>query len=404
MRSVVQWISPFSGGTVYHYDIDHVHVFVTLLCPSLWNFQLPLPKLFLEFEQSASCFDFFVSHPSLIWEKEPLRKPLIMTESAYLKDELGPILARGLAAVSIARPADPVEYLGLWLLHQLQQKERKAQEVEIARKLETEREQWAKARALREKAATAVIQREWKAHVHAAQDAQRKEAQLRSKFAEIEETLEERVPEEHLPEGDRTEKERVAETDRLAAQTQFNRARLFVQQLDKSHVADFKALSPSNQSAVTVLKCCFYAQGCRPRQVDSWEKIRGLIKPYPFSMWLGQFNPCGSPLEKKRKMVRIRRLLTTVVEDDVKKTSAALHAVYSWLNAAANFRETRDEHIKVKKAAGKEVDEEYEEEEEQEDEEKDPQEETVKAAELEAQRAAEAEAAGGAEGEAAEEE
>ena len=322
-----------------------------------------------------------------------------MTESAYLKDDLGPVLAKGLAAVTISRPADPVEFLGLWLLHYLQQKERKAAELEAARQLEAERENWSKGRAAREKAATAIIQREWKAHLHAAQDAQRKEAQLRTVFAQIEEVAEEKYPDEGIPEGDRTEQEKVADTERQGAQVQFQRSRLFVLELDKSHVADFKLLNP-NKSSLTTLKCCFYAMGSRPKQVDTWEKIRGLIKPYPFTSWLGQFDPCGTPLEKKRKMNRVRRLLSTVAEEEVKKQSTALHAVYMWLNAAALYREARDESIKVKKAAGKEVEEEYEEEDEAEDEERDEEEETIKAAELEAQRLAEAEAAGDAEVEA----
>ena len=141
-----------------------------------------------------------------------------MTESAYLKDELGPILAKGLAAVSVARPSDPVEYLGLWLLHHLQQKERKAQEAEAARQLEAEREAWAKGRAAREKVATAIIQREWKAHVHAAQHADLKKAALRKRFQELEDNMEEAVPEEGLAEGvERNDQETAAETTKLTA-------------------------------------------------------------------------------------------------------------------------------------------------------------------------------------------
>ena len=33
-------------------------------------------------------------------------------DTAFLKDEVGPLLAKGMAETTIACPADPVEYLG----------------------------------------------------------------------------------------------------------------------------------------------------------------------------------------------------------------------------------------------------------------------------------------------------
>lgn len=328
-----------------------------------------------------------------------------MTESAYLKDELGAVLAKGLAATAIARPQDPVEYLGLWLHHHLQKKELNNKAVAQQRQLEAEREEWAKERAVREKIATGVIQREWRAHVSTMNEAARKEEDLKRAFAEIEETAD--VPEEPLTEGEKTEAERAAEQERVTAQAAFGKARLYVQKLDKTACADLKRLPTSNKSAMTVLKCVFYLMGLRPRQLDSGDKIKSLVKPHPFSLFLQKFDPCGTPLEKKRKLARVRRLLTTVSEDAVKEASAALYAVYNWTFAVAAFREARDEHIKVKRAAGKEAEEELDEEEEAEDEEKDEDEEVVKAAEAEARRQAEleaAEAAAEAEGEAAAEE
>ena len=321
-----------------------------------------------------------------------------MTETAYLKDQLGGVLAKGLAAVAIARPQDPVEYLALWLLHYIQSKERRAKSTDVTRQLENEREEWAKGRAMREKAATAIIQREWRAHIRAQQESQQKEAELRQVFARIEETADEKAPaEDAAKEGGaaagENEAERAAEAERTAAQAQFHRAKLFVAELDKSYVADFKRLQPANTSGVTVLKCCFYLMGLRPHQVDSWEKLRNLIKPYPFTQWLNSFQPCGTPLEKKRKMVRVRRLLTTVQDEAVKNAGAALYAVYQWVSAAVAFRDARDAFVKLRRTAGKEGEEELDEEEEAEDEEKDPEEEVIKAAELEAKKKAEQEAA-----------
>lgn len=320
-----------------------------------------------------------------------------MSESAYLKEDLGPVLAKGLAAVAIVRPSNPADYLALWLLHHLQQRERKVQEVQHLKEMEAEREIWAKGRAQREKIATTVIQREWRAHTNNVEEQRQKEAALRDAFSRVEEVLEEKYPEEVIAEsGDKTEAEKEAEQARLTAQVQFHRAKLFVTVLDKSHIADLKKIPASNAPVMQVLKCCFYAQGLRPRQLDKPEKIRALIKPYPFTQFLLNFDPVGTPLQKKRMISRLRRLLSKIDEESLKSESAAIHAIFSWLKAAVTFRCSRDDHIKVKKAAGKEADEDYEEEEENEEEEKDADEEVVKAEEaeiarrLEAERAAEA--------------
>ncbi len=304
------------------------------------------------------------------------------------------MLAKGLAAVAIAKPSNPTEYLALWLKHYLQQRARKAAEVEQLKRLEAEREEWAKGRSQREKVASTVIQREWNAHVSAVEEARQKEAALRDIFAKVEESLDERFPEENAADApEKSEQEKELEQQRLSSQNQFFRAKAFAEQLDKSYVSDIKRIPTSDTDVYVVLKCCLYAMGNRPRQIDTAEKIRGLIKPYPFTKFIESFAPITSPLPKKRLISRIRRLLTRVSDEKVKKSSASVFAIYNWLNAAVNCRVARDEHIKFRKTAGKEVDEEYDEEEEAEDEEKDALEEIVRAEEIEAQRLLEAQRA-----------
>ncbi|KAL0488486.1 hypothetical protein AKO1_015634 [Acrasis kona] len=46
-----------------------------------------------------------------------------MSETAYLKKAIGDQLAKGVAHVCEVLPADPVEYLALWLLHEIQLEE-----------------------------------------------------------------------------------------------------------------------------------------------------------------------------------------------------------------------------------------------------------------------------------------
>ncbi|KAK7198602.1 Dpy-30 motif containing protein [Novymonas esmeraldas] len=80
-------------------------------------------------------------------------------DSAYLKNHVGVLLAKGIAETVTAQPSNPQEYLALFLLHQLQEEERRTDAATRKRKANEMRESWEQQRALREKAAVDVIQR-----------------------------------------------------------------------------------------------------------------------------------------------------------------------------------------------------------------------------------------------------
>ncbi|KAG5485805.1 hypothetical protein LSCM1_07218 [Leishmania martiniquensis] len=80
-------------------------------------------------------------------------------DSTYLKNHVGMLLAKGIAETVTAQPSNPQEYLALFLLHQLQEEERKAGAARRKQKVNELRQEWCQKRALREKAAVDVIQR-----------------------------------------------------------------------------------------------------------------------------------------------------------------------------------------------------------------------------------------------------
>lgn len=51
-----------------------------------------------------------------------------MAEARYLKRSLGDCLTEGLVEVATKRPADPIEYLALWLLNYKKNAKRRAKE------------------------------------------------------------------------------------------------------------------------------------------------------------------------------------------------------------------------------------------------------------------------------------
>lgn len=67
-------------------------------------------------------------------------------EVEYLKKNLGPVLTAALAEICIRRPADPIEYLGHWLLRWRYNEELKRRDVQNA--LDNVRQkQWENAQA-----------------------------------------------------------------------------------------------------------------------------------------------------------------------------------------------------------------------------------------------------------------
>jgi len=310
-----------------------------------------------------------------------------MTEAAFLKEELGPVLAIGIAEVVANKPRDPVEFLGRWLLHYLEEKDRVKENQKRAQAREKEMELWTQARIEREKYSSNVIQREWKSHVSKAAEAKRKEADLAEYFRTISEKADSQyvVEEVQLPEGsnEKPEAEKETELARLRGEVAFKRAQVFLEGLTKENIADMKATGAASPVVVQIIRCVFYLMGRNsPRQLDTWEKIRTLLKPFPFLEWMKGYNPV-SPLDKKRKIARVRRLLKAYTDEQVKSAGGGIvvFIVYQWLQGAITFRETRDADIKLRKAAGKDAEEEYEEEEVPEDEEKDAEEEKVRAEE-----------------------
>ncbi|RNF05753.1 hypothetical protein TraAM80_04377 [Trypanosoma rangeli] len=121
-----------------------------------------------------------------------------MTESAYLKSSVGPVLANAVAETVLAQPSNPQEYLALYLLHVLQEEERRDAAAALKTKAEVQRQMWASERALREKRAADTIQRFYRQCKRAIQLRRESEEALWTTYQEAEEEAEQLLDEEEV--------------------------------------------------------------------------------------------------------------------------------------------------------------------------------------------------------------
>jgi len=289
-----------------------------------------------------------------------------------------------MAETTIACPADPVEYLALWLLHQLQLKE-------LATK---EREDWAKVRQKKQGGAAGVIQREWKHFVKEEDDRKYREKRLtelvQDKERELEEMDEYREENAVVDEPpDMTEAERDKAQEKARAAIMFKKSQAMLAALDKSYIGAIKQLKKPSKNVIAVMKCCFYCCGSTPRQVREWMQIRMALKPALFLEKISTFEPISPGNKRKRLCLRVRRVLRSVIDEDLRAESVAVFLLYQWALAMVDLRDKHDEDVKVKKEAGKEVEDDEEEEEDPENVDpldKDPDEEAAKLLEEEEKR------------------
>lgn len=196
-------------------------------------------------------------------------------ESAYLKNHIGAILAKGIAETVVAQPANPQEYLALYLLHQLQEQERISVAAHYTNKIAAVEKEWATDVASRERAAGVTISRAIAAF--RAKVARRKAAEerLQRKYndavGEAEELLEqeEGIREDHtngsggdvdyeagLAGESRTQYETLQEQEEkfLEARGSFYKAQRFILNLQKGDLGALKIALGEHKDRIRAAK------------------------------------------------------------------------------------------------------------------------------------------------------
>eukprot|EP00796_Vickermania_ingenoplastis_P007854 gene7854-5481_t len=107
-------------------------------------------------------------------------------ENAYLTMTIGPVLAKAVAETVVAQPSNPQEFLALYLLHHLQQEQRKLEAASQKAKAEVLREDWVRERGREEKMAVDTIQRVFQNYKGRLQAKKAREVDLQETYDEAE--------------------------------------------------------------------------------------------------------------------------------------------------------------------------------------------------------------------------
>eukprot|EP01060_Flectonema_neradi_P007559 TRINITY_DN15298_c0_g1_i1.p1 TRINITY_DN15298_c0_g1~~TRINITY_DN15298_c0_g1_i1.p1 ORF type:complete len:351 (+),score=86.69 TRINITY_DN15298_c0_g1_i1:82-1134(+) len=297
-------------------------------------------------------------------------------DTSFLKDELGPVLARGIAETVCALPKDPVEYLGLWLQHYLNEKESETTERAKEEEMKILREEWNRQQLAKEKTASTIIQKEWKNHSKAMDERNLRETELRARLEAFGDHLDEEgeydpesVGPEMLTDPEAKEEEKECELDMYKSEKLFLRWQLYVRELSRENIVDIKLMQKVPEEVLKTIRCTFYLLGklpstkpngekidATPSRLKTWAQTRANIKPYTYLEQLKSFDPSAIP---KRRILRVKRILigTKLGDEAIKKQPGGqtVYIISQLLWSAIEYRCYRDDVFRMKKANGKDM-------------------------------------------------
>ncbi|CCW60243.1 unnamed protein product [Phytomonas sp. EM1] len=258
-------------------------------------------------------------------------------ESAYLKCHVGPILAKAIADTVVAQPSNPQEYLALYLIHYLNVQEHRTAEDNHLRKAIEIREECAKIRIQKEKAAAETIRR---GILHFKERLQKKKEQEKALMeiyeeatAEAEELLEQEDSHHEEPEGaDRdggatgdaadgeNPEERITRPqferrkERLdEARNDFYIAQRFMLYLQKTHIGQLKTTLLDSAERVRVAQA--ELEALKEIEQQSEEEALRDTKPLPSAQGIignGRMSAIATELTARLRVQRVHKRITVI--------------------------------------------------------------------------------------------
>eukprot|EP01116_Phalansterium_solitarium_P017273 TRINITY_DN4209_c0_g1_i3.p1 TRINITY_DN4209_c0_g1~~TRINITY_DN4209_c0_g1_i3.p1 ORF type:complete len:260 (-),score=47.83 TRINITY_DN4209_c0_g1_i3:183-962(-) len=212
-------------------------------------------------------------------------------DSEYLKLAVGDPLAKSLAAVSQLKPADPIEFIALWLAKHVENQQREQQAKDDSQRLEEQRI------AHQRKLDFERLKAEEDARI-AREEAERIAAEARRKREEEFETYYSgrRTTESQIlaqiEVSDQQKKNRDKVAPLHSQNTLFHYITSFASGLSNQHLLSSKTVSPAD---FAVLRMVLYLVGRRKSEFQKWTQAKKLLKETS----IGHFNPLSKQPVKK---------------------------------------------------------------------------------------------------------
>lgn len=249
-------------------------------------------------------------------------------DSEYLKLAVGDALSKALASVSLVKPADPIEYIGLWLAKYVENQQREQEAQNNAKKLEEERIQYNRkvefarlkaeedARIAREaeEARVAAIRKKRDdefASYQAGQDATRADINAQIEESDRQKKNKDKVPPLH------------------AQHTMFHYLTSFASSLSNQDLVSAKTVP---NAVFSVVKAVLFLVGRKKREFQKWVHAKKLLKDAS----LASVNALAKQPIKKFHYASF--ILSNLPRTDLGEASLYVYVLYDWATAALALR------------------------------------------------------------------
>lgn len=278
-----------------------------------------------------------------------------MSASQYLKDTIAPILSRGIAECIEVQPQDPIEYLGLWMLHHQQQEALREKRLKQEEENQRAMEEWMETKGKLLQKAVERIQNVVRDFIRRQRAFKAEEQQKVKQLEKLWGDLMIKAQQDQKQAEAKEQEEALNEKERIMHEKMFEASKEFITKLEKDRITYLKKAFRPPQCVPRIMKAVLLALGVAPKELKDWNMTKEKIgAPTSFVRKLVAFEP-ESSIGKTARFKRVSNILKKWDIEVVKQQSTVAFLLYQWLTNLLAFRES---FISIKKAKKEEIEEE----------------------------------------------
>lgn len=274
--------------------------------------------------------------------------------SQYLQETVAPILAKGIAECIDVQPHDPIEYLGLWMLHQQQLESLREKRRKRLEEADMAVDEWMQTKGKLLEKAVDRIQSVIRDYVKRKREEKAREQQQTLVMESVWNELKNNVKPKDVEKDGKEQEEILAERERLMQENLFEASRQFVLKLDKERISNMKRAFRPPPCIPRILKASLLVLGVNPKDMQNWTGTKEKIgTPTTFLKKLVAYTP-EEELGKTARFKRVANILHKWDVETVKAQSTVAFLLHQWLSSVIAFRNA---YIQLKKAKKVEIEE-----------------------------------------------